>query len=314
MKKIVIFGGGTGTSLILNDLKNINCEITAVVTVSDNGSSTGKLRKEFNIPAVGDIRKVLSSLSNLPEEYNKFMEYRFKTESDLNNHAIGNLIITSLLNQGHDLKTVTEYLSDLLHVKHKVLPLSNSYLTLMEETVNNKIIEGQVNINSSTEECKRLFYKEQVQVLPEVLSAIKDADLIILSMGSLYTSLLPHLICDEVKKEIINSKAKVMYVCNTLTEPGETDKFTVFKHIKVINKYLGNNVIDVVIANNKIINKDILEKNEKIKGKDLVTIDYENIKNLNIQLIEDDLLEIIDNKIIYDSKKLANLIEKYVKE
>ena len=131
MKKIVIFGGGTGTSLILEELKNINCEITVVVTVSDDGASTGRLRKEFNIPAIGDLRKVLSSLSTLPAQYNKFMEYRFTTESDLNNHAIGNLIITSFLNQGYDLKTVTDYLSKLLQVKHKVLPLSNNYLTLI---------------------------------------------------------------------------------------------------------------------------------------------------------------------------------------
>lgn len=314
MKKIVVFGGGTGTSLILENLKSINAEITVVVSVSDDGKSTGKLIKEFNIPAVGDIRKVLSSLSDLPDEYNKFMEYRFKTESDLNNHALGNLILTSFLNQGLSLKTATDYLSKLLNVKHKVLPLSNKRLILMEETVNGNIIEGQTNINSSTEECKRLFYKEKVNVLDEVLTEIKDSDLIILSMGSLYTSLLPHLICNEVKENIINSNAKVMYICNALTEPGETDKFTVGKHIEEINKYLGNNVIDVVIANNKKINKDTLKDNESTKKKDLVTIDYETIEKLNVKLIEDELLDIIENKLIYNSKKLAELIEKYIKE
>lgn len=314
MKKIVVFGGGTGTSLILENLKNITSEITVVVSVSDDGKSTGKLREEFNIPAVGDIRKVLSSLSDLPNEYNKFMEYRFDTSSYLNNHALGNLILTSFLNNGYSLKTATDYLSELLKVKHKVLPLSNDYLTLMEETVTGKIIEGQTNINSSAEKCKKLFYKEDVHVLDEVLASINEADLIILSMGSLYTSLLPHLICSEVKESIINSNAKVMYICNALTEPGETDKFTVGKHIEEINKYLGSNVIDVVIANNKMISKDILKDNENTKKKDLVTIDYEKLEKLNIKLIEDELLDIVDNKLIYNSKKLAKLIEKYIKE
>lgn len=314
MKKIVIFGGGTGTSIILQELKNIKADITAVISVSDDGKSTGKLRKKFNIPAMGDIRKVLSSLSTLPSEYNKFMEYRFTTDNDLNNHAIGNLVLLSLLNQGIDLKTATDYTADLLRVKHKVLPLSNDYLTLMKETKNGKIIEGQSNINLSNEECERIFYKEKPHVLDEVLTSLEEADLIILSMGSLYTSLLPHLICDDVKEKIANSKAKVMYICNALTEPGETDKFTVGKHIEEINKYLGSNVIDVVIANDKILDKEVLIKNESLKKKDLVTIDYENLDKLKVKLIEDNLLDVNNNQIIYNSKKLAEIIKKYIKE
>ena len=313
MKKIVIFGGGTGTSIILKELKNINAQITAVISVSDDGKSTGELRKKFNIPAMGDIRKVLSSLSNLPSEYSEFMEYRFTTDDSLNNHAIGNLVLVSLLNQGIDLKTATDYIADLLHVKHKVLPLSNNCLTLMKETPNGKIIEGQASINLSSDECKRIFYKEKPQVLAEVLTSIKEADLIIFSMGSLYTSLLPHLICDEVKENINSSNAKVIYICNALTEPGETDKFTVGKHIEEIYKYLGNDMIDVVVANNKIIDKEDLIKSKNLKKKDLVTIDYDNLEKLKVKLIEESLIEFKDNQIVYNSKKLTEIIEKYIK-
>src|SRR5574344_124194 len=133
-KKIVVLGGGTGISYLLRGLKDFPLDITAVITVSDNGSSTGRLRKEFSTPAVGDVRHVLSSLSTLPDEIKDIMEYRLSTYSDLNGHAIGNLILTSLIKETKSLKTSIEYLSKLLDVKHTVLPLSEDYLTLMGQT------------------------------------------------------------------------------------------------------------------------------------------------------------------------------------
>ena len=311
-KKVVVLGGGTGTSFLLKGLKDFPVDITAVITVSDNGRSTGKLREEFLTPAVGDIRKVLSNLSELPEEIKNIMEYRFETYSDLNGHPLGNLVLTAMLNKTKSLKTSIEYLSKLLDVKHKVLPLSEDYLTLMGETIDGEIIEGEDNIPKSNKQYKRLFYKEEPHVTKDVLKSIEEADLIILSMGSLYTSILPHLLCEEIVTKINKSKAKVMYLCNAMTQPGETDDFGVSDHIIELEKYLGENTIDVVIASNTKVDTKILEKYETEEQKDPVKIDYENLEKMNIELIEDNLLNIVDGMIRHNSLKISSIIFSYL--
>ena len=314
-KKVVIFGGGTGTSYVLKGLKYFPVEITAVITVSDSGSSTGRLRKEFSTPAVGDIRHVLSNLSTLPDEIRDVMEYRLHTKhSDLNGHAIGNLLLTSLLNETGSLKTSIKYLSKLLGVKHTVLPLSEDCLTLMGETVDGEIIEDEDTITKAKKKYKRFFYKENPHVLPEVFAAIEEADLIILSMGSLYTSVMPHLICEDVVKAINDAKshAKIMHICNAMTQPGETDGFGVSDHVNSLEHYLGKDTIDVVIASNTEISEELLKKYETEEQKDPVRIDYENIENAKYELIESDLLTTIDGTIKHNSLKLSSIIFSYL--
>ena len=306
-KKIVALGGGTGMSSLLRGLKDFPADITAVITVSDNGSSTGKLRQEFSIPAIGDIRKVLTNLSSLPDEVKEIMEYRFHTYSDLNGHPIGNLILTALLNKTGNLKKSIEYLSTLLDVKQKVLPLSEDSLTLMGETTDGTIIEGEANVTEAGKKIKRVFYKQEPNVLPEVIGAIKEADLVIISMGSLYTSIMPHLICKEVVQAVRHTKGKVMYLCNAMTQPGETDTFTVSDHLEALEKYLGKHTIDVVVASNTKINPDVLHKYQTTEEKDPVVIDYEQIDDMGIELIEGDLLTTEDGTIRHDSMKLSSM-------
>lgn len=311
-KKIVVFGGGTGLSSLLTGLKDFPVEITAVITVSDNGRSTGKLREEFSTPAVGDIRKVLTNLSDLPEEIKSIMEYRFETYSDLDGHPLGNLVLTAMLNKTKNLKKSIGYLSKLLDVKHKVLPLSEDYLTLMGETYDGKIIEGEANLTKAHTKYKKIFYKETPHVEKDVLKALKEADLIILSMGSLYTSILPHLLCKQIIEAINTSQAKVMYLCNAMTQPGETDNFGVSDHIDILEKYLGTNSIDVVVASNTKLDSKILEKYETEEQKDPVVIDYENLKNRKLEIIESDLLTTKDNTIRHNSLKLSSIIFSYL--
>ncbi len=311
-KKIVVFGGGTGLSSLLTGLKDFPVEITAVITVSDNGRSTGKLREEFSTPAVGDIRKVLTNLSDLPEEIKSIMEYRFETYSDLDGHPLGNLVLTAMINKTKNLKKSIEYLSKLLDVKHKVLPLSEDYLTLMGETYDGKIIEGEANLTKAHTKYKKIFYKETPHVEKDVLKAVKEADLIILSMGSLYTSILPHLLCKQIIEAINTSQAKVMYLCNAMTQPGETDNFGVSDHIDILEKYLGTNSIDVVVASNTKLDSKILEKYETEEQKDPVVIDYENLKNRKLEIIESDLLTTKDNTIRHNSLKLSSIIFSYL--
>ena len=311
-KKIVVLGGGTGTSTVLNGLKYFPVDITAVITVSDDGKSTGRLRKEFYTPAVGDIRHVLGSLSTLPDEVKNIMEYRMNTHSDLNGHAMGNLILTSFYKETGSLKKSIEYMSKLLRVEHTVLPLSEDYLTLMGETDDGEIIEGEAEITYAKKHYKRLFYKEKPHILPEIFEKIANANLIILSMGSLYTSLLPHLICPEICEAIRNSKAKVLYICNVMTQPGETDNFGVSDHINTIEKYLGKNTIDAVIVSNNLLPADLLKKYATKEQKDQVVIDYDNMQQGKYEIIESDLLTTSDGTIKHDSLKLSSIIFYYL--
>ena len=312
-KKIVVFGGGTGISYLLKGLKNFPVDITAVIAVSDNGRSTGRLREEFHTPAVGDIRKVITSLSGIDEPIKKMMEYRFNTSSDLHGHALGNLILTAMLDMNGSLKDSIAYLSKLLDVKHTVLPISeDSKLTLMGRDFDGNIIEGEHQITSANRQFERIYYKEEPEVVPEVLTAIKEADLIIFSMGSLYTSVLPNIICQEVLDAIVESTAPTMYLCNVVTQPGETDKFTVGDHVELLNRYLEKNKLDVVIASNTKIDKKIAKKYYTEEQKDPVPIDHERLKELGVELIEDDLIIIEDNILRHNSLKLSSLIFSYL--
>lgn len=312
-KNILIFGGGTGLSHVLKGLKDFPVDITAVITVSDNGRSTGKLRKEFNTPAVGDIRKVITNLSGIDPEIKKMLEYRFQTTSDLNGHTVGNLILTSMLDITGSLKDSIKHLSTLLDVRHKVLPISeDANLTLVGKTIDGHLIEGEEQITKSNEKFERILYKEEPTVLTEVLDAIKNADLIIFSMGSLYTSLLPNIICKSVIEELDKTTAPIMYICNAVTQPGETDNFKVSNHIKLINSYLNNRNIDVVIASNTKIDENIARKYETEEQKDPVLIDHDELNKINIELIESDLIRVDDNVLRHDSLKLASLIMSYL--
>lgn len=312
-KKVVVFGGGTGLSYLLRGLKDFPLDITAVITVSDSGKSTGKLREEFHVPAVGDIRHVLSSLSSTDDNIKKMLEYRFNTTSDLDGHALGNLILISLLNITGSLKESIEDLSTLLDIKDKVLPLTEEAdITLMAETKDGNIIEGEENITLSTSNIKRLFYKREPKILDDVKMAIKEADLIIFSMGSLYTSLLPHLISKDIIKCFDQSNAPIMYLCNIVTQPGETDGFSVSDHIKLINGYLGNHKLNVVIASNSKISEEMALRYANKEQKDPVKIDYPVLARCDVELIEADLLTISDNTLKHHSQKLSALIFSYL--
>ena len=312
MKKIVVLGGGTGISYLLRGLKDFPIDITAVISVSDNGRSTGKLRNEFYIPAVGDIRKVIYNMSPLPEEFKNVMEYRFNTYSDLNGHPMGNLLLTAMLTSSGSLLKSIDCMRYLLDVKHKILPLSEDFLTLMGETIDGDIVEGEDDLPKSGKQYKRIFYKECPHVLPEVISAIKDADLVILSMGSLYTSIIPHLICEDIQDILRETDAKVMYLCNAMTQPGETSGFTVSDHLKVIESYLGRGVLDTVVVSNSIISNEMLDKYSNQEQKDPVIIDAEEVSKMNIEMIQDNLLTIDEGTLKHNSLKLSSIIFSYL--
>ena len=312
-KRVVVFGGGTGISYLLRGLKDFPVDITAVISVSDNGRSTGKLREEFHTPAVGDIRKVITNLSQIDEPIKKMISYRFKTFSDLDGHAVGNLILTAMLDITGSLKESIACLSKSLDVRHTVLPISeDSDLTLMGLDRDGNVIEGEEQITQAHRPLKKIYYKNDPIVLPEVLEAVDKADLIIFSMGSLYTSILPNILCKDVKKALNKSKAPLMYLCNIVTQPGETDKFTVSDHVKLLNNYLDKRKINVVVANNSKISEEMAKKYETEEQKDPVPIDYQELEKMKVEVIADDLMTIDENTLKHDSLKLSSIIFSYL--
>ncbi len=311
-KKVVVLGGGNGLSYLLNGLKQYPLDITAIVSVCDNGSSTGILREEFNIPAVGDIRRVLVSLSETEPLVETLFNYRFSTTSDLNGHTIGNLLLTAVQEMTGSLSEGIEVLSKILNLKGKVVPLTEDNVTLMGEMIDGSIVEGEHELTVDKRQIKRVFYKEEATPTKEAIDAIKAADLIILSMGSLFTSIIPNLICDEIVEALDSSKAKILYTCNIVTQPGETDNFTVTDHVKMLNKYLKKRKVDVVIANSGYIDVKMAEKYKTLEQKDPVIYDEENFDNFDMQVIGDDLVTISNNMIRHNSLKLGFHIFFYV--
>ena len=301
-KKVVVLGGGSGQSVLLSGLKRFPLNITAVVSVCDDGKSTGKLRKEFNVPAMGDIRRVLIALSETEDIIGKLVNYRFKTDGDFDGHTVGNIILTALIDLFGSMSSGIEHISKILNLKGTVLPLTDDNVILMGEMTDGSVIEGEHNITECDKKIKRVYYKKKPKANKNVIKKIKDSDAIILSMGSVYTSIIPNLLCKEVIDAIDESKAQIIYVCNIMSQPGETDGFKVSDHINLLNSYLGKRKIDTVITNNEKISKKIQRKYETMEQKDLVEIDDKNIKITNVKK---PLVKIEDDMIRHDSVKLG---------
>lgn len=304
-RKVVVLGGGTGTSTLLRGLKEFPIDLTAIVSVCDDGRSTGVLREEFNIPAVGDIRRVLIALSETEPLVRELFNYRFNTTSDLDGHTVGNLLLTASSEITGNLSDGIEALSKVLNLKGKVVPLTEDNVVLMGEMEDGSIVEGEHNITMCKNTIKRVFYKEEPVPTKEAVNAIEEADLIILSMGSLFTSVIPNLICEDIIKAIDKSKAKVMYVCNMVTQPGETEGFKVSDHVKFLNQYLGEHKVDVVIANKGKIDEEMADRYGSLEQKDPVELDKKKTKSLVKKVISDDYVIIRNNLLRHNALKLS---------
>lgn len=312
MKKVVVIGGGTGQSTLLKGLKLFPIEISAVVSVCDDGRSTGRLRKEFDTFAVGDIRQVIVSLSETEPLFEELLNYRFNTTSDLNGHAVGNLLLTALANITGNMQEGIETIGKVLKLKGKVLPFTLDSPVLIGKMKDGSTVVGEHNITQSEQAVESVYYEHEIKVNPSVIKAIKEADLILLSMGSLYTSIIPGLLNKELIQTIDNSKAKIMYICNMMTQPGEADDFKASDHVNALNSYLGKKKISIVIANNGPIPEEMIKKYWKKEQKSPVLLDKENLKNL--KLIDKDYVAVVDNVIRYQPDKLALDIYGYLIE
>lgn len=311
-RKVVVLGGGTGSSTLLRGLKEFPLDLTAIVSVCDDGRSTGVLREEFSIPAVGDIRRVLVALSETEPLVMELFNYRFQTTSDLDGHTVGNLLLTASSEITGNLSDGIEALSKVFNLKGKVVPLTEDNVVLMGEMADGSVVEGEHNITENHNAVKRVFYKEKPVPTKEAVKALEEADLIVLSMGSLFTSIIPNLICEEIVEAIDRSQGKIIYVCNMVTQPGETEDFKVSDHVRLINQYLGKHKVDVVVANDGAIDKEMAKRYESLEQKDPVELDREATEEMVETVISDDYVEVRNNLLRHNVLKLGMHIFGYL--
>lgn len=311
-KKIVILCGGSGSASLLKGLKKFPVDITTVVTVADDGKSTGKLREDFDIPAIGDLNKVICNLSDSTPILEKLLLYRYKNENYLKNHSVGNLLLTALIDIEGSLSKAVSDLAKVLNVKGTILPFTNDSVTLVASMTDGTLLEGEHNITGAGKVIDTLKYKEEVHVLPEVIDAIKDADLIIYGIGSLYTSIIPTILSEDVRDAIKNSKAKKMYISNLMTQHGETDNFKVSDCVKTINKYMGGNYLDVVITSTSKIPDNIKFKYKEQEQAEELIVDEDTLKDMGLEVISADITAIIDELVRHDSMKIAFQVFSYL--
>lgn len=310
---IVAIGGGTGLSTMLRGLKKHTENLTAIVTVSDNGGGSGILRREMGMLPPGDIRNCILALAETEPLLEKVFQYRFK-EGSLEGHNFGNLFLAALNGIFGSFEEAVEKTSEVLAVKGKVLPVSLEVVDLCAEYEDNSIVIGEYEIvQISKVERKAIksvcLEPKNPQPHEKVIEEIGKADIIILGPGSLYTSIIPNLLVCGVPKAIKESSAKVIYVSNIMTQPGETDNYNLIDHINVIEKYLGKNIIDYVAVNNLEIPSSIKEYYES-DGAIPVSYNSEEVEKKGIKVLEAELFNLLDETTLirHNSDKLAEVI------
>ena len=310
--KVVTIGGGTGLSVLLRGLKKYPLEITAVVTVADDGGSSGKIRSDMNIPSPGDIRNVIAALSDVEPYLEKMFQYRFDS-GEVKGHPVGNLMIAAMTDIHGDFSTAVKVMSRILNVRGTVLPTTNDIATLNAVLSDGEIIRGESSITKAGGVIDHVYITpSRVKPNEDVLKAIEEADYIIMGPGSLYTSIIPNLVISNVSEKIRESNAKKIYVCNVMTQHGETDNYSVCDHILAINKHVEENIFDLVIANSREFDDSILSKYHKEK-QEPVKIDHEKIEELGIKLIKNNDVGIVDNNTIrHNADKVSELIYDYI--
>lgn len=303
--KVVVIGGGSGISVVLRGLKYLPIDLTAIVSVADDGGSSGVLRKEFDSPPPGDLRNVLIALSDVEPIIEEVFQYRFDKDSSLGGHPLGNLLILAMNEITGDIRKAMYRLRKLFNIKAKILPACTEPVTLYGEMEDGEIVKGESNIPETNKKIKKVFYDKKIEAPVENLKELEEADLIVFGIGSLYTSLLPNLLLEGVKEALKKNKGKKVYVCNAMQQPGETIGYTAYDHVKALVEVLGENVLNEVIIDSQELPEETLARYRKKQG-DRVELDREKIEGLGIKVVDRDILE-IDSKgmIRHHPHKLA---------
>ncbi|MED3574722.1 YvcK family protein [Cytobacillus praedii] len=306
--RIVIIGGGTGLPVLLRGLKQYPVDITAIVTVADDGGSSGRLRNDLHIPPPGDIRNVLAALSDVEPLIEEMFQHRFKTSNELSGHSLGNLILAAMTSITGNFVHAIQEMSKVLNVRGKVLPAANQSVVLHAEMEDGTVVSGESKIPYSGKKIKKVFLTpKHIKPLPETISAIRKADLIIIGPGSLYTSILPNLLVPKLGHEVCRAKAKTVYICNLMTQAGETFNYTASDHVKAIYDHMSCAFMNTILVNSEAIPDDIQERYSEEMSKPVI-FDTERLQELGLEVIPGEIVSEKDGVIRHDTKVVAEML------
>ena len=311
-KRIVVFGGGTGLSTMLRGLKKYPVDLTAIVTVADDGGSSGRLLDQYDIPPPGDIRQVMAALSDVEPLIEKMFQYRFSTSDDLKRHSLGNLMLAALTDITGDFASAVEKMGQVLNIKGKVLPAANQKITLHAELDDGTIVTGESKIPVYGRKIRKVYVSPQeVEPLPETVRVIKRADLIIFGPGSLYTSILPTILVRDIRDAVLASSAKKLYINNLTTQEGETYQYTASEHVKALYDHAGSSFLDTVLLNETEF-ETLYEGMEPPETQLPVENDIEALQLLVPNIVLGDVSTVSDGRIIHDADKVASWVMGYM--
>jgi len=306
--RIVAIGGGTGLSVLLRGLKEFTGNLTAVVTVSDDGGSSGRLRQELGILPPGDIRNCLLALADTEPLMERLFQYRFKEGSGLAGHNFGNLFIAALTDVTGDFEEAVRESSKVLAVRGKVLPTTLQNVTLSAELEDGRQVRGETAISGATSRIRRLYLDPpDPEPLPEVLAAIREADAIVLGPGSLYTSVVTNLLVPGITQAIRESRALKIHVLNIMTQPGETPSYRASDHVLALLRDAGQDCVEVVVANSQQVPADVTAR-YTAQGSRPVEVDEKNLANLGVALVQEQLAAWDGGVVRHSPEKLARCL------
>lgn len=310
--RVVVVGGGTGLPVILKGLRNQGVDITAVVTVADDGGSSGEIRKSITMAPPGDLRNVLVSLSDMPKLYEDIFQYRFKQEdSFLANHALGNLIIAAISEMRGSTYDAVQLLAKMMHVDGHIYPSSEKPLVLHAVFRDGTTAVGESNIAKERKTIDHVFVtnqenEEEPTAARKVVTAILEADMIVMGPGSLFTSILPNLMIHEIGQAIQASEAEKVYICNIMTQKGETEHFTDADHVRVMHRHLGHQFIDTVLVNIEKVPDGYMDFSVYDEYLVQVKHDFTGLREEGCRVVSTDFLELKNGGVFHDGEKVVS--------
>lgn len=312
--RIVVLGGGTGLSTLLRGLKQYPFDITAIVTVADDGGSSGRLRDDYDIPPPGDIRNVIAALSDVEPLVEQMFQYRFSQSNDLGGHSLGNLMLTALTEITGDFNHAIAEMSKVLNVHGKVIPASNEKVTLYTELVDGTFIVGESKIPLCEVPIKRVFLEpEKARPLPTAIRAINRADYILIGPGSLYTSIIPNLLVKGISEAIVRAKGHKIYISNLMTQKGETFHYSASQHINAIHEHVGQPFIQSILINEREL-PPVIKEHYKEEDAEPVEFDIDKLEEMGITIIKKDIASIHNGAVRHNAKNVAAWLNQHVNE
>ncbi len=303
MKKVLLIGGGTGLSTISRVIKNYAVDLNLIVTVTDNGGSSGLLREGLNIPPPGDLRSNLIALADNEDLLTKLFKYRFECD-ELKNHSLGNLIIAGLKELSGSFPEAIYEASNLLKIKGRVLPATEELINLVARLKDGSLVWGEINISRIGGKIEEIFLDRKVNALTEAIDCIKAADIIIVGPGSVYTSIIPNFLIGDLKEMYKRSTAQKVFICNLMTQPGETDNFSLSQHVSLVEKYTGVPFDKIFYSCLDNVDDKIIER-YKEQGAKVVENDLENDARVEILngMSTVDIMDRVRKTVIRHSRK-----------